>query len=244
MNEMFQERRGLFLTLASLILVLLIVLYFAFIQPLAADRKAKEAEAGNTQKEIEALQAKEKRLASEPTKEEALVYKQNMPQVADLDQLIKSLDEIAEVSTSRIEKIEFAYDEDLPEREEPVSENEAEDGQTAEDKTADPSSDKPEAESSADAKTTPAQEDTAAQELKLEKKPKNLHTISMRIDVSSPDYAHFDQLIKEIEKLERVTLVNTLEFENPAEADLIMNDNPDQSIDCTVELMTFYYDEK
>jgi len=233
MNELFQEKRNLFLLLAGLILVLLIVLYFVFIQPLQSDRKTSEANIVTLKEDIHALKTKQKRSKKASVQEDSLLFKDELPMTPDLDVLLRSLEEIETVSSSRISKIEFAYDANLPKPEEEETAKadvkvEASDG----------------TEAKAEVKTNVTDDtDKPEEELPILKDvPAGLHTIAMRMEVASPDYQRFDQLMKAIEKLDRVTLVHTLEFEKPAEAALVLESFPNESITCQVELVTFYYD--
>jgi|GEM_PF-5282402 len=243
MNEQFQERRNIFLALVGLILVLLVVLFFAVLKPMMDEKNAEQAKALDTEKNVKSLQLEKKRLDNNEvsTEDEAFLYEKKMPLNPSLDELMRSLEEIAAVSTSRIDKIEFAYDGELS-----LAEADKEDVNVE--------VDTPDADNTDEGSADSASEDTADVKVDEEKSispestelaweaPENLHTITMRMEVASPDYQHFDMLMKEIEKLERVTLLNTMEFKKPAEAELVLNENPDESVTCTVELMTFYYD--
>lgn len=241
MNEQFQERRNIYLALAGLILILLIVLFFAVLKPMLDEKSTNEAEALTLQKQVDDLEIQKKRAKNSADfgQDESTLYKAKMPLNPSLDELMRSLEEIGAVSMSRIDKVEFAYDGDIPlgdkEEESSDPDNAVADSNAGTDDEATANTDQNE-----NSGTTTTTDNKVAQ-LELQA-PENLHTIAMRMEVASPDYEHFDQMMKEIEKLDRVTLVNTLEFKKPAEAELVLDQNPDETVTCTVELITFYYD--
>ncbi|WLV24114.1 hypothetical protein QR721_10760 [Aciduricibacillus chroicocephali] len=246
MNEQFQERRNLYLALAGLILILLIVLFFAVLKPMTDEKSANEAEALNLQKQVDNLQTEKKRAQNSPDsgQDESTLYKAKMPLNPSLDELMRSLEEIEAISMSRIDKIEFAYDGDLPlpDKEEDTTnpDDAVPDANAGTNDDTATSTDEEDTSGAVDSEARTSADNKVAQ-LELQA-PENLHTIAMRMEVASPDYEHFDMLMKEVEKLDRVTLVNTLEFKKPAEAELVLDQNPDETVTCTVELITFYYD--
>lgn len=251
MNEQFQERRNIYLGLAGLILLLLIVLFFAVLKPMIDDKSTKEATALQLQEQNEKLEVEKKRAENkdDTVLDDKIYYKTKMPLNPDLDELMRSLETVEAVSMSRIDKIEFGYDGELPlpEPKEEEADTKVDVDVNVDSDSAKPGEDAPDAKADVEVET---KEDTneaettqpvpdLTEQLQV---PDNLRMISMRMEVASPDYEHFNTLMKEIEKIDRVTLVNTMEFKKPAEAELILDENPDESVTCTVELVTFYYD--
>lgn len=248
MNEQFQERRNIFLALVGLILILLIVLFFAVLKPMMDEKNAEQASALEAEKNVKDLQLEKKRLDNNKvsTEDQEFLYEKKMPLNPSLDELMRSLEEIAAVSMSRIDKIEFAYDGELPLPEADKKDVNVEVETPAADASTDAAGDSTDTDkTNVKVETNTDEQDKAISPESTAlawEAPENLHTITMRMEVASPNYQSFDTLMKEVEKLERVTLLNTMEFKKPAEAELVLNENPDESVICTVELMTFYYD--
>ncbi|HLT55754.1 MAG TPA: potassium transporter, partial [Bacillota bacterium] len=59
-----------------------------------------------------------------------------------------------------------------------------------------------------------------------------------------PDYDHFLTFIQEIEKQERMMFVGNLDFQKPAEQELIINEEPTEIIVANVNIVTFFYDQE
>ncbi|MFD2046320.1 hypothetical protein ACFSTA_10930 [Ornithinibacillus salinisoli] len=77
--------------------------------------------------------------------------------------------------------------------------------------------------------------------INLEEKPDNLEVISITITVTSPDYEHFHEFIKQIEEQERLMTVSSLNFQKPAEKEIQIKENQAETITSNVTISTFYY---
>jgi cobalamin biosynthesis protein CobT len=71
--------------------------------------------------------------------------------------------------------------------------------------------------------------------------PTNVKLITINLSVASPDFEHFQLFLQELEKLERITRVDTLTFTKPAERELLYEKDGSQAVTADVQITTFYY---
>lgn len=71
--------------------------------------------------------------------------------------------------------------------------------------------------------------------------PANLKLITFQLDIESPDDEQLQQFIKEIEALERVMHIDTIEYSLPGEEDTLMNDTS-TSVSASIQVTTFYFE--
>src|SRR5690625_1676802 len=116
MNNIFQEKRSIFLLLVGLLFVLLIVLYFAFIGPLLGDLKDKKATLKSLQDDVALLEVKVDQLddAQEEFEQEQIELQKKIPLTRELEEIVLILQDIEQQSSSLIESIDFHYDSSLP----------------------------------------------------------------------------------------------------------------------------------
>lgn len=75
-------------------------------------------------------------------------------------------------------------------------------------------------------------------EFNMLEQPAELHVITIRMNVITPDYQRFQTFLKEIEKQERWMYVNELEFLSTGDSEEL-----EPAIHSQVQLVTFYYKE-
>lgn len=225
MNNIFEENRNAFLMLSGLLFVLLIVLYFAFISPLLSDLKDERANHIDLQNEIAVLEKQIQQIdeTQEELTQEQLELQKKVPLTRELEEIVLILQDIELQSSSLIELIDFYYDSSLP--------------------TPDFSHELDADEVIEGANDTESEEnsDKESQTIKLKEKPESLQVITISMEITSPSYDDFLQLIKEIEQQERIMSVSKLQFEKTS--DFTVKDEQDELITHKVELMTFYYKE-
>ncbi|RDW21569.1 hypothetical protein [Oceanobacillus chungangensis] len=242
MNNLFQENKKSFLLLLGLLFILIIVAYFLFYQPMTKELQKQENQKTQLESDIATYHAQlnnADNVASLNKDIEIMKLAKFMPSTPELENFLMTIGEIELLSGSRIYDITFSYDGTLPERtveEEGTADTES--AETAEEDTSDEASAVADAEPKADAvevETPPV--------IEMIEKPENLRLITASMNVASPDYEHYQQFIQEIEKQERIMMVNRIEFEKPAESELMLGEDVDESIVSTIDVTTFYYDE-
>lgn len=233
MNDLFQEKKILFLIIVGLLFVLLLVVYMAVFRPLATQVAAKETDKQTIQQEISQNEQKLVEAEKQDPEIDTMSMKRQLPPAKELDELLLTLEKISQISSSRIENMEFSYDQPLADLE---REEEDEDQDDIEEAREAPSEEE---------ETTATENDgekeglDAAQQV-METVTNSVHTVQLRVQIFSPDYKQFKQFLKEVEKLERLTIVHAIEMKQPGEIERNQVENPDETVECIVELMTFY----
>lgn len=225
MNNIFEENRNAFLMLSGLLFVLLIVLYFAFISPLLSDLKDERANHIDLQNEIAVLEKQIQQIdeIQEELTQEQLELQKKVPLTRKLEEIVLILQDIELQSSSLIELIDFYYGSSLPTPDFSHEFDADEVIEGANDAEGEENSDK------------------ESQTIELKEKPESLQVITISMEITSPSYDDFLQLIKEIEQQERIMSVSKLQFEKTS--DFTVNDEQHELITHKVELMTFYYKE-
>ncbi|RDW16338.1 hypothetical protein CWR48_16980 [Oceanobacillus arenosus] len=238
MNSLFQENKKSFLLLLGLVFVLIIVAYFLFYQPLTKELKAQKSQVTQLQSDIALFNVQLEHVDNDDSLDmdiENVRLANIMPPTPELESLVKTLNEIELMSGSRIEELRFSYDGSLPER--VVNEEAVVDSESA-------VPEEPVATEDVETDSNPEVSGEITPVIAMPEKPENLHLITVSMDIASPDYEHFQILLKEIEKQERIMMVNRLEFDKPAESVLMIGDEANESIIATIDITTFYFDEK
>jgi cobalamin biosynthesis protein CobT len=263
MSDFFQEKRKIVLFIGIILFLLLGLLYFYLIMPLKDDANAAEQNVKQLETEVKAL---ENRLNQNETDqpENTAKLEKKMPLSRQLDELILSLQEIEMVSGSQIASINFNnYDGGLTEADGTNENNESTDG--TDEATADDTNNNNEATDGTDEATTNETDENQSDEQATEDKnsddngsdtndeneqatdetvtnlPTNVKLITINLSVASPDFEHFQLFLQELEKLERITRVDTLTFTKPAERELLYEKDGSQAVTADVQITTFYY---
>lgn len=220
MNNLFEEKRTLFLLLLSLVFLGLLTVYLFFLQPLSAELRSTKSANVSLEDDIAVLEA----MKDPDTRKDidTLLLQKKIPLDPELEKLLLTFQEIEQTSGSRIDAVEFSYDGNDPEFDFSDEEKDAEGNQENETK----------------ANTEDDEKDDPKEDIN---KPEKLHLVTAELTVLSPDHEHFMKFIKEVEALERVTRVDQLELFQPTEEDLDFQEKADQSVEFIMTVTTFYY---
>lgn len=222
MNNLFQENKRPFTILLVLLLLLTIVLYFLFLRPLIANVKKQQVTNTSLASEIEVLDARIQALNEQEIDTTELELK--VPLTRDLQALVLSLENIEEVSGTKVGSIRLNYNDGLPNID--IDDDESSDTNVVESE-----------ENAEDIEEIP-------NVIPIEDKPERLKMISLRLDVYAPDFEHVKQFIREIEKLERLTIISRVEFSRPVQIiddEQLADDEQPELMEFTIDLITFYY---
>lgn len=238
MNDFLQERKSLVILIIVILFLLLGLAYFYWIMPMKDEANAAKTNVELLESDIQILQSQLDNLESDQTDivENQFVLERKMPLDRSIDDLILSLQEIEFVSGTRIENISFNnYDVGLTEADQ-VFENE--EVETEEETSRDELLEDTETEN-LEEPTEPPVSDV------VEDLPANVKLITINLSVISPNFEQFEVFLQEVEKLERITRVDTLSFSQPGEQELLNLDGEvaDTTVTIEVQLTTFYYDE-
>lgn len=218
MNNYFHENKKNAHILLGLFFLLLIVMFFLFLQPLSKELKSTTNLINQTEDDIALLKVQLENADGDTLQSDdldRLRYANQLPMTPETEEIILMLEEIEFISGSRINDVIFSYDGSLPEQ-----------STTEEDKEV-------EQEGTEDVSQDPL--------IILEEKPEDLQIITLDLSVSSPDYEQFQNFLKEIEKQERMMMVSSMSFQNPAERELLI-ENPNETINANLTISTFYYE--
>ncbi|KIO61074.1 hypothetical protein P9386_04775 [Caldifermentibacillus hisashii] len=263
MSDFFQEKRKIVLFIGIILFLLLGLLYFYLIMPLKDDANAAEQNVKQLETEVKTLENRVNQNETDQPENTAKLEKK-MPLSRQLDELILSLQEIEMVSGSQIASINFNnYDGGLTEADGTNENNESTDG--TDEATADDTNNNNEATDGTDEATTNETDENQSDEQATEDKnsddngsdtndeneqatdetvtnlPTNVKLITINLSVASPDFEHFQLFLQELEKLERITRVDTLTFTKPAERELLYEKDGSQAVTADVQITTFYY---
>lgn len=261
MNEYFEENKRSLILLAVMLFLLALVLYFMLVRPMMTDYKNEVTQIENLNEEITLLEAQIESLqeTSEDFDVEDLILENKIPTERELDEYILALQALELHTESKIDTIQFTYDSNI-ETEELVEEDEEETTDSedeieeleaeADDEVAEDAEEAPE-ETDEDAEEDAVDEEEATEETEaptidpaiLSEKPEDLHVMTVRISVVSPEFDEFIELLKLIENNDRISIVTNLDFAKPTEEDIYFAEDPSEEIEFDAEITTFYYAE-
>ena len=226
MTRLLNNKKSGILLLVLLIASLLFALYYYVILPKKDEVQAKEASIQSLQTEIKNL---EQSLASfdeqlEVPMQETLEMQKKVPSVRAVEQVLRDMVEIEEVTGTRMESLIFNnYDE-------PVAD--ANVGQT---NTVAEAEAKVNEENQENSETPPIS--TIAQE----NIPPELKLVTFTFDIGALTFDSMVTFLKEVEKLERVMKIDTIKMSLPGEKEKL-DKEADTIIKATVQITTFYYE--
>lgn len=245
MSDFFQEKRKIILFIGIILFLLLGLLYFYLLMPLKDDANAAEQNVKQLETEVKTLENRLNQNETDQPKNTAKLEKK-MPLSRQLDELILSLQEIEMVSGSQIASITFNnYDGGLTEADGTYNNNETTDG-TDNTATNEPDENQSDNQAAADESNDDNESDTndeseQATDETVTNLPTNVKLITINLSIASPDYEHFQLFLRELEKLERITRVDTLTFTKPAERELLYEKDGSKAVTAEVQITTFYY---
>lgn len=229
MNELVSNKRTAFLLIITLVVLILGAIYYFLINPLQNERDTKENNVKMLQTEVAVLNEQYQSVqAAEGKTENAFQLEKKVPITRELDELIRSIEEIELISESQIESISFNnYDEVVAKS--PLAPTQTEEETNAE------TTETIDSIESADETETPI---SPVANIVL---PPQLKLITFNISVLTKDFNHINQFVEELEKMERIVRVDQLSFSLPGE-EQFYNEDTKEAISAEIQVTTFYYD--
>ena len=224
MNELVSNKRTALLLIVALVLLVLGAIYYYVIYPLQSERSAKENNVEMLQAEVSVLseQYQSAQEGDSPT-ENAFLLESQVPITRDLDELIRSIEEVELVSDSRIESIKFNnYDENVAE------------STLAPDVTEETESIENQVQSEEVAPVSPVAETVLPNKLKL---------ITFEVSIQSKSYEQLVLFVEEMEKMSRIMRIDQVELTAPGEEEIV-DKTYEEALAATIQITTFYYDEQ
>ncbi|AVK83328.1 hypothetical protein C3943_06985 [Lysinibacillus sp. B2A1] len=226
MTKYLNSKKSGILLLVLLIASLLFALYYYVILPKKDEVRAKEASIQSLQTEIKSL---EQSLTSfdeqlEVPMQETLEMQKKVPSARAVEQVLRDMVEIEEVTGTRMESLTFNnYDE-------PVANANVDQTNTVAEAEA-----KVNEENQENTETPPVS--TIAQE----NIPPELKLVTFTFDIGALTFDSMVTFLKEVEKLERVMKIDTINMTIPGEQEKL-DKEADHTIKATVQITTFYYE--
>lgn len=229
MNELVSDKKTAYILISALVVVLLGAVYYFVLHPLKNEKESKEVSIEVLQGEVAALKEEysSSQLQDDST-ENAFYLKTQVPLTRELNELIRSIEEVELLSESKILSVEFNnYDgtiEDaqlLPETSEENTETETK----SEDVLTDEPSEEP--------PVSPVAEASLPERLKL---------ITFNISILTKNYDSLVLFVEEIEHLKRIYRVDQITLSASGEEQLL-DEGAVKNIAAKIQLTTFYHDE-
>ncbi len=226
MTKLLNSKKSGLLLLVLLIASLLFALYYYVILPKKDEVRAKEASIQSLQTEIKSL---EQSLTSfdeqlEVPMQDTLEMQKKVPSARAVEQVLRDMVEIEEVTGTRMESLTFNnYDE-------PVANANVDQTNTVAEAEA-----KVNEENQENTETPPVS--TIAQE----NIPPELKLVTFTFDIGALTFDSMVTFLKEVEKLERVMKIDTINMTIPGEQEKL-DKEADHTIKATVQITTFYYE--
>lgn len=231
-----ENKRSVVLLIFLLIAVIFVAGYYYLILPKKEEVVMKETSVLNLQAEISNLDQQNSLLEDEALEEQESLYtlRKKVPESRAIDQLLLSIQEIEFVTNSKVDNIAFNnYDGLVAESGLIVPEDETIDETVTE-------------ETTEQGETTTETTETVTEEppvspIASEAMPPNLKLITVSLDIRSEDYESLKEFLKELEALERVTRIDSIDFGLPGESKEFEEDASDVT-SASVQITTFFYD--
>ncbi|MFD1927293.1 hypothetical protein ACFSFY_04350 [Sporosarcina siberiensis] len=167
--------------------------------------------------------------------------RKKLPINRDLDALLRSINEVELMSEAKIVSIIFNnYDEEVAKSTNFTSAEEEEIKKEEQDNATDAEVEEKVAEEIEETAGTNGEKPVTP--IDIESLPEQLKLLSLTIDMVVPNYDHLLRFLEEIESIERVIRIDTVEFIQNGEVDL-MKIEPLEEILVSVQLTTFYSEE-
>lgn len=216
------------LLLLLLVAALLFAVYYYLVLPKKNELENLEYSVKNLETEVTNLQEQSKTSENEDISSLTMLdIRKKLPQTREIDKLLLNLEEIEYITGTRIVSIDFnIYDELVSESsivEKPVDSKEFTEGDFL-------------GEVATGAKKVKPTSSIASESL-----PPELKLITFSVKVESPDHSKLQSFIKEIEKLERIMHIDSIEYSLPGEENEFAAE-PVKTVTATIQVTTFYYE--
>ncbi|MEK5333696.1 potassium transporter [Lysinibacillus sp. FSL W8-0992] len=233
---MTSSKNSAILLLTALVAALLFALYYYLLTPKLEEVEAKERDVSALQQEIASIQ---EQITALDTVQQShgvsmLSLRKKVPQTRAIEGVIRNIEEIEAVTGTRVEAVEFnnydslVMDSSIIDPNSPANEEQA---VTAQQPT----------ENSEQADSEEGDNALPTSTIAKESLPVELKLVTFSIDVVAIDTKAMLEFLKEIEKIERVMKIDTLDITLTGE-EAVFEEDADSSIKATIQVTTFYYE--
>ncbi|KIL44562.1 hypothetical protein [Jeotgalibacillus soli] len=222
-----------FIVLFSLLLFILLFFYLFVVRSVVTEAQLMEERVLDLETASEILRVTPI-TESEVDQENRRVYERKVPNERQVDQLLLAIQEAELISGVRIESITFNhYDGSIVDT--GLTINNLLSGQSTEESDMIGNDGRTEEELEVPSSSPISNDIDMPEELKL---------ITFSADIMAPNFNQAMQFLREIEKLERISRVDSLHFTQSTEDDRVFSDSEDESVFMNIQVTTFYYTEE
>ena len=239
MKRLSSKNSGTIL-IVSLVLALLFAIYYYVLLPKQHEADIVEISVNSLRSEISTLNEQIASIQEEQSHESSneFALRKKVPDNREIDELLLNIEEIEYVSGSRIQNISFNNYDSLVSASGLTDPNAV----TATEENADGQTEASEEQATDTTSETEEQMPTMpVSTIAVESLPTNLKLVTFEVDVASPNYEKLQQFVKEIEQLERVMHIDTIEYALPGEENTY-GENASDIVSATIQVTTFYYE--
>lgn len=240
MNQLSGGKNSGVLLILALVLALLFAVYYYVVLPKTDEVSAMESSVSTLQSEVSTLQESIALVKDEQnqTSVNTFALRKKVPQDRDMMDLLLNIEEVEFVADSRIVSINFNnYDTLVAESAlQDPNQVEAVEGEQPAEQSSEEATEQAEGEATDVSEQAPPVSSIARETL-----PAALKMVTFSIDVESPNAAQLEVFIKELETLERIMRVDTIQYSLPGEENEFAEDRSD-IVNATIQVTTFYYE--
>ena len=228
--------------IASLVAVLLFAVYYYVLLPKQSEAGMIESSVNSLRSEISTLNEQIASVQESQSNADSneFALRKKLPNNREIDELLLNIEEIEYVSGSRIQSISFNNYDSLVSTSsltDPNAVTETEENAEGQTEASE--------EQATDTDTTSEPEEpvtaTPVSTITVESLPVNLKLVTFEVGVESPNYGKLQQFVKEIEEIERVMHIDTIEYALPGEENTYA-ENASDIVSATIQVTTFYYE--
>ena len=223
------------LLITALVAALLFALYYYLVLPKKEEVEQVQNSMNTLQAEISTVQQQMAPIET-PDAENANTFelRKKVPKSREVDELLLNIEEIEYVAGTRVTSISFNNYDSLV-SESGIGTNQEgetpEEEQEIEDLVGEEAQENPEQTEVTEAPVSSISKELLPPELKL---------ITFSLNVEGPTYQSIEEFIKEIESLERVMHVDTINYSLPGEESVFSEE--DEILTASIQVTTFYYE--
>lgn len=242
MNSITSNKNSAILLLTALVAALLFAVYYYVLTPKLDDVKAKESSVSSLNQEITSLQEQIALVAEKQQSSTSsdLTLRKKVPQTRAIEKVLLDIAEIEAVTGTLVESISFnnydslVLDSSITDPNAPV----VDEGATQ----AAPTTDGEGTDSQPiEEETEGATDELPVSTITKESLPAALKLVTFSIDIAALDMKSLNSYLQEIEKIERIMKIDTLDISLPGEEEQFKED-ADPTVTATIQVTTFYYE--
>lgn len=242
--KLTSSKNSTIILLILLIAALLFAIYYYFVLPKEEEAENLEISVGSIKSEISTLDSQITEIQEGKSKDTENLYalRKKIPETRNIDEVILNIEEIEYSTGVRIDGIEFNnYDENA--KESNIIENNNENSEEGNANTENASSEAENTTSNSENASNEKQESTSENTQPVSEiasqVPADLKLITLNVKIQAPKLANVKKFIQEIENLERIMHIDSIEYDIPGEEQQF--EETPQAVAATIQITTFYY---